>query len=88
MLSLFPRERKRETNPPHPQKHTTHKQNDDLSFPAPEGFPALAGGLPQPAVEQLQRLTEKAVYLETTYLDEEMRVARGPGKEIYVLSRR
>lgn len=54
----------------------------------PEGFPALAGGLPQPAVEQLQRLTENAVYLETTYLDEEVRVARGPGKEIYVLSRR
>ncbi len=42
LLSLFPRERKRETNPPHPQKHTTHKQNDDLSFPAPEGFPALS----------------------------------------------
>lgn len=42
LLSLFLRERKRETNPPHPQKHTTHKQNDDLSFPAPEGFPALS----------------------------------------------
>lgn len=58
-----------------------------MPFGLPDGL-KLEGGLPQPAVEALQRLTENAVYLETTYLDEDLRVARGPSGEIYVLSRR
>ena len=39
-------------------------------------------------VVSVQSLTEGAVYLETSYLDDEVRVARGPGREIYLLSRR
>jgi len=58
-----------------------------VPFGLPDGL-KLEGGLPQPAVEALQRLTENNVYLETTYLDDDLRVARGPQGEIYVLSRR
>jgi len=48
----------------------------------------LEAALPSAAVDALESLTSSAVYLETTYLDEELRVARGPGGEIYVLARR
>ena len=56
----------------------------------PYGLPdgvRLEAGLPQVAVEALQRLTKDVVYLETTYLDEDLRIARGPNREIYALSR-
>jgi hypothetical protein len=55
---------------------------------APVALPALGASLPKPLVEWLQDLVGEAVYLETTYLDEDMRVARGPGQELYILSKR
>lgn len=53
----------------------------------PDGV-RLEAALPSAAVDALESLTSSAVYLETTYLDEGLRVARGPGGEIYVLARR
>lgn len=55
---------------------------------APIALPALGASLPQPLIEGLQDIVGEAVYLETTYLDEDIRVARGPGQELYILSKR
>ena len=44
--------------------------------------------MPALAVDALQRLAESAVYLETTFLDDDLRIARGPRRELYVLSRK
>ena len=44
--------------------------------------------LPDALIEQVQGLFAERVYLETTYLDEDMRIGRGPGRELYVLSKR
>ena len=54
----------------------------------PPLLPAVGGALPDPIVSQLQGLLGERVYLETTYLDADMRVGRGPGRELYVLSKR
>ena len=54
----------------------------------PPLLPALGGALPDPIVSQLQGLLGERVFLETTYLDDDMRVGRGPGRELYVLSKR
>ena len=35
--------------------------------------------LPDALIEQVQGLFAERVYLETTYLDEDMRIGRGPG---------
>ena len=55
---------------------------------APFGFPPLGVSLPDPIISQLQSLLANRVYLETTYLDDDFRIARGPGRELYVLSKR
>ena len=39
-------------------------------------------------IEALEGLLGERVFLETTYLDADLRVARGPGRELYVLSKR
>jgi len=49
--------------------------------------PKLAAGLPAPTVTALEGLLNERVYLETTFLDADLRIARGPGRELYVLSR-
>ena len=54
----------------------------------PFALPAVGGALPDLLVERLQELLGERVYLETTYLDEDLRIGRGPGKELYVLSKR
>jgi hypothetical protein len=51
------------------------------------GLPPLAAGLPGPAVDALRGLVGERIFLETSYLDADMRVARGPGRELYVLSK-
>lgn len=50
-------------------------------------LPPLSGRLPPPLVSLIEEATRERVYLETTFLDESLRVARGPGRELYVLSR-
>ncbi|KAL1522911.1 hypothetical protein AB1Y20_017876 [Prymnesium parvum] len=50
-------------------------------------LPAVASTLPSPLIDALQELVRGRIYLETTYLDEDVRVARGPNRELYVLSR-
>ena len=54
----------------------------------PPLLPALGAVLPDGIIEQVQQLFGERVYLETTYLDEDMRIGRGPGRELYVLSKR
>ena len=54
----------------------------------PPLLPALGAVLPDALIEQVQGLFAERVYLETTYLDEDMRIGRGPGRELYVLSKR
>mmetsp|Transcript_15123 Transcript_15123/g.49323 ORF Transcript_15123/g.49323 Transcript_15123/m.49323 type:complete len:251 (-) Transcript_15123:109-861(-) len=51
------------------------------------GLPPLAAGLPGPAVDALRGLVGERVFLQTSYLDADMRVARGPSRELYVLSK-
>jgi len=41
-----------------------------------------------PIIEAVRGIIGERVFLETTYLDEDMRIARGPQKELYVLSKR
>jgi len=55
---------------------------------SPLALPPLEGKLPEPAIQQIQNLFGDRVYLETTYLDEDLRIGRGPGNELYVLSKR
>jgi len=50
-------------------------------------LPPLSAVLPAAAVDALRGLIGERVFLETTYLDADMRVARGPSKELYVLSK-
>eukprot|EP00316_Scyphosphaera_apsteinii_P012580 CAMPEP_0119324618 /NCGR_PEP_ID=MMETSP1333-20130426/63746_1 /TAXON_ID=418940 /ORGANISM="Scyphosphaera apsteinii, Strain RCC1455" /LENGTH=218 /DNA_ID=CAMNT_0007332373 /DNA_START=110 /DNA_END=766 /DNA_ORIENTATION=+ len=50
-------------------------------------LPAIGGELPLPVVQALQGVIGDRVFLDTTFLDEDLRVARGPGQEIWVLSR-
>eukprot|EP00310_Coccolithus_braarudii_P019537 CAMPEP_0183355246 /NCGR_PEP_ID=MMETSP0164_2-20130417/39595_1 /TAXON_ID=221442 /ORGANISM="Coccolithus pelagicus ssp braarudi, Strain PLY182g" /LENGTH=267 /DNA_ID=CAMNT_0025528289 /DNA_START=7 /DNA_END=810 /DNA_ORIENTATION=+ len=50
-------------------------------------LPPLSAALPRQLVERLQELTADRVFLETTYLDGDLRVARGPSRELYVLSK-
>jgi hypothetical protein len=50
-------------------------------------LPSVSGRLPDPVVEYLETLLDGRVYLETTYLDKDFRIARGPGRELYILSR-
>ena len=56
------------------------------------GLPALGGALPPSVADQIiegvQGIIGERVFLETTYLDETMRIARGPQRELYVLSKR
>ena len=54
----------------------------------PLALPAVGATLPRAAIQGLQRLIGNAIYLETSYLDEDFRIARGPGRELYVLSKR
>ena len=54
----------------------------------PVELPAISGRLPASVVQGLQSLIGERVYLETTYLDDDFRIARGPGQELYVLSKR
>ena len=51
-------------------------------------FPEVSGRLPQLAISALQDLVGERVFLDTTYLDEDLRIARGPGQELYILSKR
>lgn len=55
-------------------------------------LPALGGALPPSVADQIiegvQGIIGERVFLETTYLDETMRIARGPQRELYVLSKR
>lgn len=51
-------------------------------------LPPLAVALPGLVVEALQSLTAERVFLETTFLDADLRIARGPQRELYVLSKR
>lgn len=54
-------------------------------------LPAIGGGLPEAAIGALQEALGalgEPIYLETTYLDENMRIGRGPRRELYVLSKR
>jgi len=39
-------------------------------------------------IDGLQNLFGERVFLETTFLDGDLRVARGPSRELYVLSKR
>jgi hypothetical protein len=55
---------------------------------SPVALPAIGGSLPAPMVSWIQRAFGDRVFLETTYLDEDLRIGRGPGKELYVLSKR
>jgi len=53
-------------------------------------LPPLASELPQPLVGALQDLFGRIgepVYLETTFLSPTLRIARGPGREVWVLRR-
>ena len=50
-------------------------------------LPALSAELPAPLQEALQDLTADLVFLETSFLDGDFRVARGPGKEVWVLGK-
>jgi hypothetical protein len=50
-------------------------------------LPPVEARLPDTVVEALEQLLDGRVYLETTYLDEDFRIARGPGRELYILSR-
>ena len=59
-----------------------------ISLWKPPLLPALGAVLPDALIEQVQGLFAERVYLETTYLDEDMRIGRGPGRELYVLSKR
>lgn len=55
----------------------------------PPLLPSAVGGvLPDALITQVQQAFGERVFLQTTYLDEDFRVARGPGKELYVLSKR
>lgn len=47
----------------------------------------VSGSLPEAIVGGLQQLTAERVYLETSYLDDDLRIARGPSRELYVLSK-
>uniref|UniRef100_A0A7S4FAD9 Plastid lipid-associated protein/fibrillin conserved domain-containing protein n=1 Tax=Chrysotila carterae TaxID=13221 RepID=A0A7S4FAD9_CHRCT len=60
-----------------------------LEGDTPFGFqpPPLEASLPQELIERLQELAAERVYLDTTYLDKDLRVIRGPTQEIYVLSK-
>ena len=49
---------------------------------------ALPGSVADPIIEAVRGIIGERVFLETTYLDDDMRIARGPQKELYVLSRR
>ena len=51
--------------------------------------PPLAGTfLPPPLAERVEELLDGRVFLETTYLDDTLRVARGPGRELWVLCKK
>jgi hypothetical protein len=54
----------------------------------PVPLPALQGRLPTAVIDGLQNLFGERVFLETTFLDGDLRVARGPSRELYVLSKR
>ena len=51
------------------------------------GLPPVVLGLPSAIVDALRGLIGERVFLETTYLDRDIRVARGPSRELYVLSK-
>ena len=51
--------------------------------------PPLAGTfLPPPLAARVEELLDGRVFLETTYLDDTLRVARGPGRELWVLCKK
>ena len=54
-------------------------------------LPALGAALPGSVADQIitgiEGIIGQRVYLETTYLDDDMRIARGPQRELYVLSK-
>ena len=54
----------------------------------PFALPALRAALPSPVQSWLQGLVGERVFLETSFLDEDLRIGRGPGRELYVLSKR
>lgn len=54
---------------------------------SPFSLPAASLSLPDAIASPLQDALAERVYLETTFLDEDMRIARGPGRELYVLSK-
>jgi len=54
----------------------------------PPLLPAAGATLPNALIERVQTLFAERVYLETTYLDADLRISRGPGRELYVLSKR
>jgi len=54
----------------------------------PLALPRLGARLPAAAVDALEKGFAERVYLETTYLDPGLRIARGPSRELYVLSKR
>ena len=55
----------------------------------PPLLPSPVGAvLPDALISQVQELFGERVFLETTYLDEDLRVGRGPNRELYVLSKR
>lgn len=54
----------------------------------PVSLPAIGGRLPTGITQMLQAVVGERIYLETTYLDEDLRIARGPGRELYILSKR
>ena len=53
-------------------------------------LPPLASELPPPLIGTLQDLFERIgepIYLETSFLSPTLRIARGPGREVWVLRR-
>ena len=54
----------------------------------PPLLPAVGGALPESLIERVQTLFADRVYLETTFLDDDLRISRGPNCELYVLSKR
>jgi len=49
---------------------------------------ALPGAVADPLIEAVTAVIGERVFLETTYLDADLRIARGPQRELYVLSKR
>lgn len=58
-----------------------------VELPLPPFNPSYEALLPASLTGVLQPLLQERVFLETSFLDEDLRVARGPGSEIWALRR-